>query len=87
MAWTTFEAIFWLLFHYFISFQNMIFKLSILPFLNSLHYLKLSESELISVKDGGYISLWDLSKDSWYETQSNMLSLLQHVDKHCVKKA
>ena len=84
MAWTTFEAIFWLLFHYFISFQNMIFKLSILPFLNSLHYLKLSESELISVKDGGYISLWDLSKDSWYETQSNMLSFLQHVDKHCV---
>ena len=62
----------------------MIFKLSTLPFLNSLHYLKLSESELISVKDGGYISLWDLSKDSWYETQSNMLSFLQHVDKHCV---
>ena len=61
----------------------MIFQLSTLPFLNSLHYLKLSESELVSVKDGGYISLWDLSKDSWYETQSNMLSFLQHVDKHC----
>ena len=36
-----------------ILFHNMIFKLSILPFLNCLHYLKLFESELISVKDGG----------------------------------
>ena len=43
------------LFGYFfiILFHNMIFKLSILPFLNCLHYLKLFESELISVKDGG----------------------------------
>ena len=69
MVWTIFETTFWLLFHYFILFHNMIFKLSILPFLNFLHYLKLFEIELISVKDRGYISLWDLSKVSCYETQ------------------